>query len=43
MKRNIGQEILDSIEAIKDGGIPAAILNPELESNTGGVYLRGIC
>jgi len=23
-------------------GIPAAMLNPELESNPGGVYLRGI-
>jgi plasmid maintenance system antidote protein VapI len=42
MKRNIGQEILDSIAAIKSGGIPAAMLNPELESNPGGVYLRGI-
>jgi len=23
-------------------GVPAAMLNPELESNPGGVYLRGI-
>jgi len=42
-RRDIGQEILDGIEAIKaGGGIPAVIINPDLETNPGGVYLRGI-
>jgi plasmid maintenance system antidote protein VapI len=43
MKRDIEQELLDGFEAIKAGaGIPAIIINPDLETNPGGVYLRGI-
>ncbi|MDO9042827.1 MAG: helix-turn-helix transcriptional regulator [Desulfocapsaceae bacterium] len=43
MKRDIEQELLDGFEAIKAGaGIPAITINPDLETNPGGVYLRGI-
>jgi DNA-binding transcriptional regulator YiaG len=43
MKRNIGQEILDGIQAIKAGqGVPLLEAFPELATNPGGVAIRGL-